>query len=366
MEEILKKPFDNKFIDKDEAYYLLNNIPRKQYNSVFKSANNFNQMLNANNITYLSNNYVCYSSLTYFEKLELYSKDENMLYNYEKLKLEEIEKQIDNTEGSSEIYLTGGIYPEYSLNYCLTLLEHLKGRYKDKYIHGFSPHEIDNLAVRSNLPLEGIIKRLKDAGLKKVSGIYPFCMQDENQKQVFLTNITKEKWLEIVQMLEKAGIKISAIVLLDKVTNNEEVVRILDTLRDLQAETDSFDDFVPTLFLPYHIKSNYYNALRYSKSINEEFMLYIALARLYFGKLIKNIQVNFYSYREKNTLQALMLGANDIGGTYHDNLFYDKDEEEQKRIRKLVPQYTEEYYKKVLVRIGKKPVKRDSFYRRVE
>src|SRR5881296_2291070 len=78
---------------------------------------------------------------------------------------DEIDKKIEETValGGSQILMQGGHHPKLTKQWYLDLLSHLKSKFPEVNIHGFSPSEFVHFREVFNEPLEQIISDFKAA-----------------------------------------------------------------------------------------------------------------------------------------------------------------------------------------------------------
>ena len=88
-------------------------------------------------------------------------------------------------------------------------------------------------------------------------------------------------------------------------------------VRDLQAETHGFTEFVPLPFV--HMEAPLWRKGRARSGPSwREAVLMHAVARLALAPLIPNIQVSWVKLGRDGALEALRAGANDLGGVLMD------------------------------------------------
>ncbi len=90
--------------------------------------------------------------------------------------------------------------------------------------------------------------------------------------------------------------------------------RHLLVLRDLQAETGGFTEFVPLPFV--HMEAPMYlrGMARKGPTLREAILMH-AVARLVLNPLITNIQTSWVKMGPEGAAMCLNAGANDLGGT---------------------------------------------------
>jgi len=85
---------------------------------------------------------------------------------------DEMDRKIEETIalGGTQILMQGGHHPKLTLQWYLDLLAHIKGKFPQINIHGFSPSEFIHFREVFGLPLEDIISQFARAGLGSIPG----------------------------------------------------------------------------------------------------------------------------------------------------------------------------------------------------
>ena len=88
------------------------------------------------------------------------------------MRLDELDRKIEETLalGGTQILLQGGHHPKLTKQWYLDLLAHMKGKFPQLNVHGFSPSEFVHFREVFQEPLEKIIGDFKAAGLGSVPG----------------------------------------------------------------------------------------------------------------------------------------------------------------------------------------------------
>jgi CofH subfamily radical SAM domain protein len=136
----------------------------------------------------------------------------------------------------------------------------------------------------------------------------------EEVRQVICPNkLDTDAWVEVVRTAHQVGFKTTSTLMYGHVENWEHRVRHMQVIRDLQRETGGITEFV---LLPFQ---NEHNPLSKRYGIPrvdlEESLKLTALARLYFGKDLPNIQTSWVKMGVDGVAESLRWGANDFGGT---------------------------------------------------
>src|SRR5213083_2967885 len=85
---------------------------------------------------------------------------------------EEMDKKIEETIalGGTQILMQGGHHPKLAMQWYLDLLAHIKNKFPQINIHGFSPSEFVHFREVFNIPLDEIISAFVKAGLGSIPG----------------------------------------------------------------------------------------------------------------------------------------------------------------------------------------------------
>src|SRR5262249_6089685 len=83
-----------------------------------------------------------------------------------------LDRKIEETLalGGTGILMQGGLHPELKMEWYEALLRHIKEKFPQIWIHGFSPPEITNMMKVCRLPLSEVVNRLIAAGLDSLPG----------------------------------------------------------------------------------------------------------------------------------------------------------------------------------------------------
>jgi FO synthase len=115
----------------------------------------------------------------------------------------------------------------------------------------------------------------------------------------------------------RAGFKTTATIMYGHVDGYVHWARHLLQLRDLQAETGGFTEFVPLPFV--HMEAPIYlkGRARRGPTFREAVLMH-AVARLALHPLIPNVQTSWVKMGPEGVKVCLRAGANDLGGTLMD------------------------------------------------
>ncbi len=216
--------------------------------------------------------------------------------------------------GATEICMQSGLQPALDLAYYEDLFRRIKDRWPTLHLHALSPEEMRYVAELAGRPVSYCIERLRDAGLGTMPGTAAEILVDEVRQVICPEKLTTEQWVDCMRAAHRAGVRTTSTVMFGHVENWDHRIEHLRVIRDLQRETGGFTEFV---LLPFQVERNMlgrHYGIRRSPSL-EEVLRYTAVARLYFGADIPNIQSSWVKLGPEGVAESLRWGANDFGGT---------------------------------------------------
>jgi cyclic dehypoxanthinyl futalosine synthase len=204
--------------------------------------------------------------------------------------------------------MQGGLHPDFNIEWYEDLLRTLHAKYPKFQLHCFSPPEIHNIHLISDLDYETIMQRLKEAGLNSLPGGGGEILDDEVRKRVS-TKCNTQEWLDVMRAVHKVGLISTATMMFGIGDKIEHRVRHLQRIRDVQDETGGFTAFIPWTFQ----REN--TAL--GRKIKEEptgmdYLQMLAVSRLFLDN-IQHIQSSWLTQGLKLGQTALRFGADDMG-----------------------------------------------------
>lgn len=216
--------------------------------------------------------------------------------------------------GATEVCMQGGLHPEMGLQDYLDLVRSIRARLPDIHIHAFSPFEIQYMARRSSRACEDVLRELKDAGLGSIPGTAAEILDTDTRRALTKNKLTTEAWVEVVRTAHRVGLFSSATIMYGHIDGPRQQARHIALIRDLQAETGGFTEFVPLGFIHQNTRLYASGAARPGPTGLEDIRIH-AVARLMLDGWIPNIQVSWVKLGPRFAQVCLMGGANDFGGT---------------------------------------------------
>lgn len=222
--------------------------------------------------------------------------------------LDELDQKIEETIalGGTQMLMQGGHHPKLTKQWYLDLLSHVKAKFPDFNIHGFSPSEFIHFREVFGEPLETIIRDFHAAGLGSIPGGGGEILVDRVRKRISPLKAMSDEWLEVMAVAHRVGLKSSATMMFGHVETLEERVEHLERIRRQQDATGGFTAFISWTFQPENTR------LRATTVGANEYLRVQALSRIYLDN-IENIQSSWVTQGLEIGQVALKYGANDLG-----------------------------------------------------
>jgi FO synthase len=216
--------------------------------------------------------------------------------------------------GATEVCLQGGIHPRYTGETYLEIVAAVKAAVPAIHVHAFSPLEIWHGAETLGLSLPEYLGRLKRAGLSTLPGTAAEILDDEVRAILCPDKLKTNEWLAVMRAAHGAGLRTTATIMFGHVERPHHWARHLLRIRQLQADTGGFTEFVPLPFV--HMEAPLWRKgrSRCGPTLRESLLMH-AVARLVLHPLIPNIQTSWVKMGRAGAALCLQAGANDLGGT---------------------------------------------------
>ncbi|MCD6292490.1 MAG: aminofutalosine synthase MqnE [Deltaproteobacteria bacterium] len=255
--------------------------------------------------------------------------------------------------GIREFHIVGGLHPDWPFTYYLELLRNLKNEHPGIVIKAFTAVEIEYFGKISGLDIPTVLKQLQEVGLQAMPGGGAEIFAPAIRKQICPEKISGTSWLKIMEMAHQAAIPTNATMLYGHVESFADRIDHMEKLRELQDKTGGFQVFIP---LAFHATNTDIRKKGETSGIDD--LKTLAISRLYLDNF-KHIKAYWIMLGEKIAQLALLFGVNDLDGTVT------KERITHAAGAKSAAGLSEAYIRNAIIRAGRKPVERDTFYKPV-
>lgn len=287
---------------------------------VCQQADSLREQVHAERVSYAVNRNINYTNICYFKcQFCAFSKgklSENLRGRPYDLDPEEIGRRCSEAwaRGATEVCMQGGIHPDYSGQTYLDILATVRAATPDMHIHAFSPLEVWQGAATLGLELSDYLTQLMEAGLDTLPGTAAEILDDEVRAVLCPDKVNSQQWLQVMEAAHAVGFRTTATIMYGHVEKAQHWAGHLLKIRDLQARTGGFTEFVPLPFV--HMEAPLYLKGRTRKGPTfREALLMHSVARLVLHGFIDNIQTSWVKMGRAGVAACLQAGCNDLGGT---------------------------------------------------
>jgi FO synthase subunit 2 len=213
----------------------------------------------------------------------------------------------------TEVCLLSGVHPDFNADSYTNIIKWVREVVPEADIHTGSPDELAWAAKKSRISTEEVIGRVREAGLGTLQGTAAEILVDRVREIICPRKVSTAEWVRIIKEAHGMGIKSTATIMYGSVESEDDRVRHLSVLRDIQDETGGFTELVPLSWLYEHTPL-FESGIAPPGATGREDLLLHAVARLFLDNF-DNIQVPWQKVGLKMTSLLLRAGGNDIGGT---------------------------------------------------
>ncbi len=243
LDGLLQKVWDGRRINQAEALRLYS-LPLEELGAL---ADRRRQLAKAEDFNGRGNDIVTYQidrNVNYTNVCNVYCKF-CAFYRTEKdadayvITFDEMDKKIEETValGGTQILMQGGHHPKLTKQWYLDLLSHIKSKFPQVNIHGFSPSEFIHFREVFNEPLERIIGDFMKAGLGSIPGGGGEILVDRVRKKISPLKAMSSDWLEVMDVAHSLGLYSSATMMFGHVETIEDRIEHLERLRAQQVKS---------------------------------------------------------------------------------------------------------------------------------
>ena len=368
LDELLQNVWDGRRISQAEALRLYA-LPLEELGAL---ADRRRQIAKKNSYSGRGNEIVTYNvdrNVNYTNVCNVYCKF-CAFYRTEKdddayvISFDEMDQKIEETValGGTQILMQGGHHPKLTKQWYLDLLAHIKAKFPQVNIHGFSPSEFIHFREVFNEPLDKIIGDFKTAGLGSIPGGGGEILVDRVRERISPLKAMSDDWLEVMDVAHRLGLYSSATMMFGHVETIEDRIEHLERLRQQQdislkrqaesrnGEIGHFTAFICWTFQAEHTK------LRAPTVGAHDYLRTQALGRIYLDNF-ENVQSSWVTQGPDIGQVALKFGANDLG-----SIMIEENVVSQAR---TTFRMTVADMQRLIKELGYQPHQRDNWYRLV-
>jgi len=261
--------------------------------------------------------------------------------------------------GATEVCIQGGLPRDLPPFYYRDILRAVKRAVPGMHIHAFSPMEIVYGVELTGMPLPDYLSMLRENGLDTLPGTAAEILDDEVRHILSANKLSTAQWVEVIRTAHRCGIRTTSTLMYGHAETPAHWVRQMRLLRQIQAETGGFTEFVPLGFVHQNTLLFQQGLARSGPTLAEHLKVH-ALARLLLAGAINNIQVSWVKLNRCLSQLCLHSGANDYGGTL-------MEENISREAGATAGQYTSpEDFQSLILEIGRIPAERNTTYSRIK
>ncbi len=271
-------------------------------------------------VTYVVNRNINYTNVCYFRcGFCAFSKGPRSLNLRGDPYLMGVEEVVERAteaweRGATEVCLQGGIHPEFTGEFYVSVLQGIKSALPDMHVHGFTPLEVWQGADTLGISVRDFLVMLRDAGLGTLPGTAAEILDDRVREHLCPDKIRTAQWAEVMLTAHSLGMKSTATIMFGHIDDPQAWANHFEVLREVQRRTGGITEFVPLPFV--HMGAPIYLRGRSRPGPTwDEVVLVHAVARIAFDGLIPNIQASWVKLGLEGGGRLLDAGCNDLGGT---------------------------------------------------
>ncbi len=150
--------------------------------------------------------------------------------------LDELDRKIEETIalGGTQILMQGGHHPKLTKQWYLDLLSHVRTKYPQINVHGFSPSELFAFQEFFNEPVEQIVRDFARAGLGSLPGGGGEILVDRVRKRIAPLKAMTAEWMGVVDVAHQQGLASSATMMFGHVETMDDRLEHLEVVRAQQ------------------------------------------------------------------------------------------------------------------------------------
>ncbi|HTD67735.1 MAG TPA: radical SAM protein [Candidatus Limnocylindria bacterium] len=152
---------------------------------------------------------------------------------------DQMDRKIEETLalGGTQILMQGGHHPKLTKQWYLDLLSHIRSKFPQMNVHGFSPSEIVAFSEFFNEPVEQVLKDFVAAGLGSLPGGGGEILVDRVRNRIAPLKANSAQWMEVMDIAHRLGLASSITMMFGHVETIEDRIEHLEFVRQQQDKS---------------------------------------------------------------------------------------------------------------------------------
>lgn len=152
------------------------------------------------------------------------------------ISLDELDQKVEETLalGGTQILMQGGHHPKLTKQWYLDLLSHLRRKYPQLNVHGFSPSEFIAFQEFFKEPAADILRDFQNAGLGSLPGGGGEILVDSVRKRIAPLKAQTKEWMGVMDAAHRLGMASTATMMFGHVETLDDRIEHLEVVRAQQ------------------------------------------------------------------------------------------------------------------------------------
>ena len=305
---------------REEEIALLFTARGTELEELCRVADGLRRGVNGDEITYVVNRNINYTNQCYFRcRFCAFSKGPkslNLRGDPYLLETAEVARRAREAweKGATEVCMVGGIHGSFTGKNYIEYLRAVKDEVPEMHVHAFTPLEVWQGAHTLGMSVEKFLVELKEAGLGTLPGTAAEVLDDEVRAVICPDKINTAQWAQVMRKAHEVGLPATTTIMFGHVDGPLNWARHLIVLREIQADTGGFTEFVPLPFVHMGAPLFLQGRSRRGPTFAETVKMH-AVGRIALHGHIDNVQVSWVKMGVEGAKACLQAGCNDLGGT---------------------------------------------------